>query len=308
MASPTKAAASDVEPGSKRRRLLDAGGPIEDDETARQKMRDAKVYKKGVASTSGDYDGFDPNDVSAVKGVNDHELSAGITAMGYFAMKGDLPMMRWLCVNGADTRDLDLGSWFPMFAAACEGQTEACKWLFDHGAAKDIKRRDVDTFPNGVLTGSMSFMSQVRGQSQILSRWLILNGALCKDDNSGKLDAEIMKQDLGAHPGVEEREALLEWATDLHRAHTSFLLFLSGALSSASQHAHHKPRSSSPVRLLIGKPGVLELICDYTGIVRGREARIIRQLTEMLPKVIAEFPVEPYAHYSSDDFSYSSGE
>ena len=27
----------------KRRRLLDAGGPIEDDETARQKMRDAQV-------------------------------------------------------------------------------------------------------------------------------------------------------------------------------------------------------------------------------------------------------------------------
>ena len=33
-----------TEPEPKRRRLLDAGGPIEDDETARQKMRDAKVY------------------------------------------------------------------------------------------------------------------------------------------------------------------------------------------------------------------------------------------------------------------------
>ena len=37
-----KSAAGEPEP--KRRRLLDAGGPIEDDETARQKMRDAKIY------------------------------------------------------------------------------------------------------------------------------------------------------------------------------------------------------------------------------------------------------------------------
>ena len=39
-----KAAGDDTagqEPGPKRRRLLDAGGPIEDDETARKKMRDA---------------------------------------------------------------------------------------------------------------------------------------------------------------------------------------------------------------------------------------------------------------------------
>jgi hypothetical protein len=32
-----------------------------------------------------------------------------------------------------------------------------------------------------------------------------------------------------------------------------------------------------------GKIGVLELIGDYIGFVRGREASIIRQLTELLP-------------------------
>ena len=42
-----------VEPDLKRRRLLDAGGPVEDDETARQKMRDAKVYERGVDGTWG---------------------------------------------------------------------------------------------------------------------------------------------------------------------------------------------------------------------------------------------------------------
>ena len=32
----------------------------------------------------------------------------------------------------------------------------------------------------------------------------------------------------------------------------------------------------------------MELIVDFVGVVRGREARIIRQLTEMLPKVFAD--------------------
>ena len=46
------------EPDLKRRRLLDAGGPIEDDETARQKMRDAWVY-----NNDDEVVGFDPDDV-----------------------------------------------------------------------------------------------------------------------------------------------------------------------------------------------------------------------------------------------------
>ena len=66
-----------AEPEPKRRRLLDAGGPIEDDETARQKMRDAKVYdievvRELVGASSDDeddcpdYAGFDPDNVGGV--------------------------------------------------------------------------------------------------------------------------------------------------------------------------------------------------------------------------------------------------
>ena len=42
-------------------------------------------------------------------------------------------------------------------------------------------------------------------------------------------------------------------------------------------------RGASPLKLLGRKPEILELIGDYAGIVRGREARIIRKLTELLP-------------------------
>ena len=128
-----------------------------------------------------------------------------------------------------------------------------------------------------------------------LSRWLILNGALCKDDDSGDLDVEIMKQDLDPkHQGpqrlrhrVQERESLLEWANELYRPRTSVYLFLSGALS-APQHANNPRRNLSPLQKFSGEPGIRELIGDYVGFVRGREARIIRQLTEMLPNLIQE--------------------
>ena len=273
-----------TEPDRKRRRILDAGGPIEDDETARRKMRDAQVYARGVASTWGEFDGFDPDNVGDVKSTS-FSGESYIKPMGYFAGRGDLPMMRWLYVNGADTRDV-AAVWFPMFLAASKGRMEVCKWLFAHGAAKDVKRRTRNRIASSPLSASFGVAYHLH-----LSRWLILNGALHKDNESGKLDIEIMKRDLVSkvHPSlrVEERNALLEWANDLHQARTSSLLFLSGALS-RPKHAYSTRRNVSPLQLLGGKSGILELIGDYVGFVRGRDARIIRQLTEMLPNLIQQ--------------------
>jgi len=279
-----------TEPEPKRRRLLlDAGGPIEDDETARQKMRDARVYEIGADRNLFEWDGFDPDNVGDAKCLNCDNVAAGdVKPMGYFAMNGDLPMMRWLYVNGADTRDVGTYIASPMYKAADFGRIEVCKWLFAHGAAKDIKRRTLKhTFPpNGRSPLFTAFRDSSIPVCRDTSRWLILKGALCKDDDSGDLDIAIMKQDIGTN-GLrrEERKALLEWADNLHRPRTSFLLFFSGALS-IPQHAYRTRRNVSPLQRLGGKPGIMELIGDYVGFVRGREARIIRQLTEMMPDLI----------------------
>ena len=73
------------EPEIKRRRLLDAGGPIEDDETARQKMRDASVYERGVHDEPfPDCVGFDPDNVRDVKSTG----RDAVKPMGYFARGG----------------------------------------------------------------------------------------------------------------------------------------------------------------------------------------------------------------------------
>ena len=64
------------------------------------------------------------------------------------------------------------------------------------------------------------------------------------------------------------------------------------------------PRHVCPMAVFAGKSGILELIGDYIAIVRGQEARIIRQLTELLPDVIAELDRETDSDESSDDGDY----
>ena len=236
--------AEEQEPELKRRRLLrlDAGGPIEDDETARQKMRDAKVIdaerRGAVVRTREDdenygHDGFDPDNVRDVK-----ELGGDIRPMGYFAYRGDLPMMRWLYINGADTRDLDIPDWnpdfaFPLLNAIDRGQLDACKWLFEHGAAADIKRTSSGFRDGRPLSVAFAHWSGPSPSVREVSRWLILRGALCQDGTSGKLDVDLMREDLNRPdiiydwPGqgpklytraMKERRLLLEWANDLHQA------------------------------------------------------------------------------------------
>ena len=51
---------------------------------------------------------------------------------------------------------------------------------------------------------------------------------------------------------------------------------------------------------LSGKSGILELVCGYVGIVRGREARIIRQLVEVLPDFNKDMDALD-CHYDSEE-------
>ena len=348
-----------------RRRLLDAGSPVEDDETARQKMRDAEVYERGVVGAPGEYVGFNPKNVADVKSVCSYGMEA-MTPMGYFAMKGDLPMMRWLYANGANTQDndADLSGFndadrFPMRMAAVHGRFEACKWLFHHGAAKDVKRRTptdgteraefsmmmgrpAHWYPNGkgLITDTLSFSLPPYRK---LSQWLTLKGALCKDDDSGDLDIARMRKDLGQVGQTpvfrQERKMLLKWAKEHHQSRSLFGVFLMGTLSPPAYSVtilreellarfrsegavdlvlhlatpdHYQllwdglfPRPVCPLAPFAGESGILELIGDCVGIMRGREARIVRQLTELLPGVIAELDRRRPDHDANIDESSS---
>jgi len=286
-------AAAAEEPMSKRRRLLDAGGPVEDDQVARKKMRGAKVGWLWTAETRSGYTGFDPDTVNQQNPIYVGEYLT--SPMGYFSHEGDLPMMRWLYVKGADTRDDDVSYWCPLHVAASNGKLEACQWLYEHGAAKDIKRRMSDS-PLTVVFN----MSNRRD----MSRWLILKGALCKDGSSGDLDFALLRNDLNRYfSAIEERQVLLEWASEHHRTREAFLAFLTGSHSSS----HSPSASRNLAKTLHGLPGVLETISDFAGVLKGREARIIRQLAEILPDLNVELD-EEWEESDSDESSSNVSE
>ena len=322
-----RAGFGDAEPNLKRRRLINAGGPIQDEETARRKMRDAKVNEENDVEEN-EYTGFDPENICQKRYTRGDDLL--ISPMGYFAGEGDLPMMRWLYVNGADTRDEDVDFWFPMCTAALGGHPDSSKWLFDHGADSDIKRRTYD---------DLSPLSLIFDESEKrdVSRWLILKGALCEDGDSGGLDLGLVRKDLNRFRGcVEERRTLLEWANVHRRTREAFLVFLMGTLPppeyspsalrkllltrllseqatsqileslSSDQHQQlwtnliYGKERACPVNRLVGASGVLETIADYVGIVGGREARIIRQLTEISPMLNVALD-QKYENDTSDE-------
>ena len=314
------------------------GPDLLDDETARQKMRDAEVYDGGIVGD--EYGGFDPDNVADIKlfrpAVNPHPYSGetpvrvphAINPMGYFARRGDLPMMRWLHDNGADTRDVDVvmypPMYSPMYLAALKGHLCICKWLFQHGAAGDVTRRA----SNGLAPLSVIFH---HSNKRDLTRWLILTGALCTDGVMGDLNIDLMISSLNRYTdSAVERRRLLEWAREHHQSWSFFRVFLMGTLSALTYsaaklrdvllarirsteavdrllrntppdqypllwHEIFPRRDGCPLAAFCGKRGVLELIADYVGILRGREARIVRQLAELLPGVIAGFDRETAA-------------
>ena len=132
-------------PAPKRQKTARAGtsdaaadGPIEDDKTAREKLREA---------------GFDPDDVHTAR--SDMQISStapsgwyNITPMTHFAFHGDLPMCRYLYhVRGAVTTTAAQEhraepdrpvNYYPIYVAAYEYNFDIVKWLYQHGAKSEL--------------------------------------------------------------------------------------------------------------------------------------------------------------------------
>jgi len=229
----------------------DVGDPIEDSNTAIQKMIDA---------------GFDLD-----KDINDEEIhhkmiehkSDPITPMIYFCLrKGDLKMCRYLFANGATcTQTTKSGFWFPMYAAALRGNLNICRWLYEHGAKEDIRKRNTSDYsPLCVACNHNSTLST--------AQWLILNGAASCRHDPGQIDTAVSKQDLiFLNHEKGNRLMLLWWADEELKTQNHFLLFLCGKQTQ---------------QIFAGKSGILEYMADFVGVVRGKNLRMIRQLADFL--------------------------
>ena len=276
-----------------KRRLVDAGTPIEDHKAALVKLRLANV----TGEDGGSITGFDQNKVVQKRWVGwDTSEVGAIRPMAYFAMRGDLPMMRWLYVHGASTTDDDVVYWFPMMAAVFANtntHVEVCQWLYNHGAQDDVSRRYLSTHnvhkpycsPFAVAFYDGSFHKQSKRD---VARWLILRGALCHttrtssldESSSDKVDIRRLWNDLTYCPAStthNERAYLFEWVEEMLQSRGGFDTFLLGTAKAVGRR--------HPLRMLSGNRDILERIHHFSGAIRGKERRILRQLKAMLPGV-----------------------
>ena len=308
--------------------LIDFGGPVEDEATARMKLEEA---------------GFDPDDLNKRSGRS--KLIHNIHPMSHFCLEGDLRMCRYLLSKDASTSTK--GWYFPMMTAAMGGKLDVCKWLYDHGADDDTRR----LVPGADGDASALFYAcRSSGEDHInVGKWLILKGALSgAGSTSESVDRKIMRDAfkplhdskyyvVGKVPAAKDiRPVYLSWAHDIASAHESYFTFLCGVsvappsfsegllLTHISKKLQNAKAASSivasmsretqlkvwgelidsSIRRLLGETGLLRLIADFAGVVRmeGRELRIIRALEHELRLFIEAAPF----HDDGDSTDWSS--
>lgn len=220
-------------PTAKRQKTYNADGPIEDDKTAREKLRAA---------------GFDPDDAHTAR--SDLGIWAGwpnIAPMTHFARADDLPMCRYLHhVCGATTTSPKeehkteplFGALHPMHAAIARNQITMVKWLFCHGAKEDARKYDgflgINPFAWCLSPRTEKVSGGQNRRHPDLAKWFILNGAL--DDSDENIDANAIKSALCRMKKLEERwygsdgllKFFLNWSECFILANDCFHVFLLG--------------------------------------------------------------------------------
>ena len=225
------------QPATKRQKTFNADGPVENDETARQKLQEA---------------GFDPNDVHTARSdLENEELRYwyNITPMTHFAFYGDLPMCRYLHhIRGASTKtateehraepNKDV-PWFPIYAASSNNKFQILKWLCLNGAiSESLKGDDFGESPLGLIISDFDRNRKSLEERRTrldLVKWLILEGVL--EDDLGKTDPEKLRSFLRelthCHGGWAQEEVkgvFLDWLKEMLAANCAFHVFMLGTI------------------------------------------------------------------------------
>ena len=288
-----------------------SGGPMYDEATARKILKDA---------------GFDPDSPRFLQmpKLDDDGMIVDIP-MTHFCTVGDLKMCRYLLSKGAlatqtwnddiwndDFDDINYIS-SPMGAAAFGGHVHICKWLCEHGGRGDIRMRSSIYY--SPLRGALSRVEADSSRIRETYRWLILNEALCPNDDGivefghvkhtvvrwlvlkGALCPYESSEDIEwqrFYPRDEKsrnynsyhfhftREKLEEWSERVTQPHASIITFLHGALPPT-------PRTDGRciLQCLSGHPGIRKNICGFVGrqeVTKKKHLHILRQVA--LPPLV----------------------
>jgi len=198
-----------------------------------------------------------------------------VDPLTHFCVDGNLLIVRVLFLIGADCSILrnDGPYRFPMLAAAHQGHLDICKWLFEYGG--DAKYQINTIAYHGWNPLGLSYTSWADGEDKDgkTCRWLLLNGG------GQHLSSEALHHLFYTDAPDEEIDSnlLVLWMRENIQLYDNFMLLLGGAISV------HRQRS---LQILHGHPGIMEVIGDYVGLIRGKELRMLQEFNELVIEYI----------------------
>jgi hypothetical protein len=182
-----------------------------------------------------------------------------------------------------------------MLIAATYGHLDICKWLFEYGgdAKYQINKEEAIT---GWTPLSVSYAAWVNQDSVAwlndwdregkTCRWLLQNGG-------GQHLSPKALRSFSCLRGQEEANSnlLIMWMRENIQLYDTFILFLCGAATIAitatprdggTCKRKHKFKRERSLQILDGVPGIMELIGDYIGLIRGKESRMLKEFNELV--------------------------
>ena len=270
--------------------IIAFGGPMYDEATARKMLKEVLLISEEAqgeltaeALEEADLH-FDPDILDSLYYVDDDNFwGVDVTAMTYFAKKGDAKMCRYLISRGASTTKMDhVDGSFPMHEAVEEGHLDICKVLYENGASYHIWKEHP-------RYGWYAFHDAVYNGHDEVVRWLVLQGALCADASSEEIDEDcIYPKDHVPNSSDRKRMAssytrLVDWAKMVVQTHSAVVTFLGGTLPPVPDTVQ-----SGILQCLSGHPGVRKHIGDFVGleVTKRKQLRILRNVVDTLPKLL----------------------
>jgi len=198
-----------------------------------------------------------------------------VDPLTHFCILGNLLIVRVLFLIGADCSQLrNRGPYrFPMLAAAHCDHLDICKWLFEYGGDAKYQINTEDVFGDTPLRMSYTTWDDGEDKDVKTSRWLLLNGG------GQHLSSEALRYLFLTDALDEEIDSnlLVLWMRENIQLYDNFMLLLCGAVSV------HRQRS---LQILHGHPGIMEVIGDYVGLIRGKELRMLQEFNESVIEYI----------------------
>eukprot|EP00751_Fragilariopsis_kerguelensis_P005672 CAMPEP_0170792294 /NCGR_PEP_ID=MMETSP0733-20121128/21788_1 /TAXON_ID=186038 /ORGANISM="Fragilariopsis kerguelensis, Strain L26-C5" /LENGTH=292 /DNA_ID=CAMNT_0011140655 /DNA_START=157 /DNA_END=1035 /DNA_ORIENTATION=+ len=194
-----------------------------------------------------------------------------------FCSEGNLLIVQLLFLIGGDcTKLCHLMS--PMYVAAAGCHLYLCKWLVEYGG--DAKYQINNEANNGATPLRAAYIAWDRSidKEGKTCRWLLRNGG------GQRLSPKAMRALRTVGEKKEWNSNLLViWMREYIQLHDTFIQFLCGATTTMITRKRKRKRERS-LQILDGHPGIMELIGECLGLIRGKEIRMLQEFNELVIK------------------------